>query len=110
VPLHFTAFHPDFKLMDVPPTPLTTLSRARQQALKAGIHHVYTGNVYDVEGQSTTCASCGRLLIERDGYDLGRWNLDTKGCCTFCGARLAGHFDSEPGHWGARRQALFIRP
>lgn len=108
VPLHFTAFHPDFKMLDVPSTPAATLSHARQQALKAGIHHVYTGNVYDVVGQSTTCASCGRLLIERSGYTLGRWNLTASGCCKFCGVRLAGHFDPEPGRWGAHRKPLFI--
>jgi pyruvate formate lyase activating enzyme len=108
VPLHFTAFHPDFKMEDVPSTPASTLSRARQQGLKAGIHHVYTGNVYDVVGQSTTCASCGRLLIERSWHHLGRWNLRADGCCKFCGAHLAGHFDPEPGHWGARRKPLFI--
>ena len=107
-PLHFSAFHPDFKMMDTPPTPASTLSRARQQALKAGILHVYTGNVYDVEGQSTTCASCGRLLIERIGYHLGQWNLDAKGCCQFCGARLAGHFEAEPGHWDARRRRFVM--
>jgi pyruvate formate lyase activating enzyme len=109
VPLHFTAFHPDFKMLNVPSTPASTLTRARQQALKAGIYHVYTGNVYDIVGQSTTCASCGQLLIERDGYHLGRWNLTASGCCKFCGARLVGHFDPEPGRWGAHRKPLFIR-
>ncbi len=109
VPLHFTAFHPDFKMMDVSPTPAATLTRARQQALAAGIHHVYTGNVYDVEGQSTLCASCGRLLIERSGYHLDRWNLTANSGCKFCGARLAGCFDPEPGHWGAHRKPLVIR-
>lgn len=108
VPLHFTAFHPDFKMMDVPPTPASTLSRARQQALAAGIHHVFTGNVHDVMGQSTTCPSCGHLLIERNWYHLGRWNLTADGCCQSCGTRLNGHFDPEPGHWGSRRRRLFI--
>jgi pyruvate formate lyase activating enzyme len=108
VPLHFTAFHPDFKMMDVPPTRAATLSRAHQQALAAGIHHVYTGNVYDVKGQSTSCASCGHLLIERNRYNLGQWNLDQMGGCKFCGARLAGRFDPEPGRWGAHRRQLFI--
>jgi pyruvate formate lyase activating enzyme len=96
-------------MMDVPSTPKSTLTRARQQALKAGIHHVYSGNVYDVVGQSTTCASCGHLLIERSWYQLGRWNLTASGCCKFCGERLAGHFNPEPGHWGAHRKPLFIR-
>jgi pyruvate formate lyase activating enzyme len=109
VPLHFTAFHPDFKMLDIPSTPTSTLTRARQQALNAGIHHVYTGNVYDVEGQSTACASCGCLLIERSGYTLGQWNLGTDGRCKFCGARLAGHFDPQPGRWGVHRKPLFMR-
>jgi pyruvate formate lyase activating enzyme len=108
VPLHFTAFHPDFKLLDVPPTPAATLSRARRQALQAGIHHVYTGNIPGVEGQSTICASCGRLLIERNWYSLGQWNLDKNGCCNFCGTRLAGHFASQPGRWGGRRRPLMM--
>lgn len=85
VPLHLAAFHPDFKMMDVAPTPAAILTRARRQALRAGIHHVYTGNVDDVRGQSTTCASCGRLLIERSGYTLGRWNLTADGRCKFVG-------------------------
>jgi len=106
VPLHFTAFHPDFKMRDVPHTPASTLVRARTQALAAGLHYVYTGNVHDQAGQSTYCAECGKLLIERDWYELGRWNLDARGGCAFCGARLAGYFDPRPGRWGARRQQV----
>ncbi len=109
VPLHFTAFHPDFKMLDTPPTPPATLSRARKQALEAGIHHVYTGNVWDKAGQSTYCARCGKLLIERNWYNLGAWNLDEAGCCKFCGAKLAGHFDPRPGRWGSRRERVVIR-
>lgn len=105
VPLHFTAFHPDFKLVDVPATPPETLTRARQQALSLGMSHVYTGNVHDARGQSTYCASCGELLIERDWYTLGTWNL-RDGCCAKCDARLAGRFDPQPGTWGARRKRL----
>ena len=108
-PLHFTAFHPDFKLTDSPPTPPETLSRARQQAKAAGLHHVYTGNVHDAEGQSTYCAGCGTLLIERDWYQLGIWKLDDGGHCTHCGTALAGQFDPEPGTWGPRRQRVVIR-
>jgi pyruvate formate lyase activating enzyme len=109
VPLHFTAFHPDFKLTDTDPTPSATLRRARQQALQAGLHHVYTGNVHDAAGQSTYCAGCGRLLIERDGYALGEWRLDAEGCCCSCRHRLAGHFDPRPGTWGPRRQRLVVQ-
>jgi len=108
VPLHFTAFHPDFKMMDVPHTPPATLRRARQQALSAGLHYVYTGNVQDMIGQSTFCGSCKELIIERDWYELGRWNLDQAGKCRACGVLLPGHFDPQPGQWGARRQRVII--
>lgn len=108
VPLHFSAFHPDFKMQDVPPTPPATLKRAREQALAAGLRHVYTGNVHDPAGQSTYCASCGALVIERDWYTLGRYELDEAGRCLSCGHRLAGRFEREPGRWGSRRRRLFI--
>ena len=75
VPWHFTAFHPDFKMLNKPRTPHKTLERARQIALSKGLHYVYTGNVHDVEGSSTWCPGCGELLIERDWYELGEWNL-----------------------------------
>lgn len=107
-PLHFTAFHPDFKLQDVPRTPPETLSRARRQALTAGLRHVYTGNVYDKSGQSTYCTGCGHLLIERNWYTLGDWNLTANGVCRFCGTPLAGHFAAAPDQWGARRQQINI--
>jgi pyruvate formate lyase activating enzyme len=108
VPLHFTAFHPDFKLRDAPPTPPATLCRAREQARRAGLRHVYTGNVHDREGQSTYCSICGELLIGRDWYELGEWRLDTQGGCRSCSALLQGRFDSQPAHWGARRQRIRI--
>jgi len=92
VPLHFSAFHPDFKMRDVPPTPLSTLQRARAQALAAGLHHVYTGNVHDSEGDTTFCAGCGAALIRRDWYQLLEYRLGADGCCPDCGTRLAGHF------------------
>lgn len=110
VPLHFSAFHPDFKMMDVPPTPPSTLNKARRIAKDAGLHHVYTGNVHDPEGESTYCSSCNSLLIERNWYELGKWNLDKNGCCTFCGTWLSGHFDPEPGSWGSRRLPVYINP
>jgi pyruvate formate lyase activating enzyme len=108
VPLHFTAFHPDFKMMDIPHTPAPTLKRARRQALEAGLHHVYTGNVDDVAGQSTCCASCGQMLIERNWYNLGQWKLDSAGCCKYCRAQLAGCFEAKPGRWGSRRRRVAI--
>jgi pyruvate formate lyase activating enzyme len=108
VPLHFTAFHPDFKLKDAPATPRETLRRARVQAQRAGIRHVYTGNVQDPEGQSTCCPDCGETVIERDGYEVGVWRLDDQGACRSCGTLLAGRFDPKPGGWGARRQRVEI--
>jgi pyruvate formate lyase activating enzyme len=103
VPLHFTAFHPDWKLRDRPPTPPQTLTRARAIARTNGIHHAYTGNVHDRDGQSTWCHACGAPLIERDWYELGAWNLTPDGHCVACGARCAGVFETGPGSWGARR-------
>jgi pyruvate formate lyase activating enzyme len=108
VPLHFSAFHPDFKLLDVEPTPAATLSRAREQARAAGLHHVFTGNVSDPGGQSTYCPSCKTLLIERDWYALGTWAL-AHGRCAHCGTAIAGRFDDEPGRWGARRRPVSVR-
>jgi pyruvate formate lyase activating enzyme len=103
VPMHFTAFHPDFKMLDHPPTPPETLTRARRIALANGLRYAYTGNVSDVRGQSTYCHACGAVLIERDWYALGDWNLTPDGRCAACGARCAGVFEGEPGRWGARR-------
>jgi pyruvate formate lyase activating enzyme len=103
VPMHFTAFHPDWKMLDRPPTPKRTLTRAREIALGNGIRYAYTGNVHDVHGQSTRCSGCGHLLIERDWYELGRWGLDPDGRCERCGEPCAGVFEEHPGRWGARR-------
>jgi pyruvate formate lyase activating enzyme len=103
VPLHFTAFHPDWKMMDKPHTPAATLTRARRIALGNGLRYVYTGNVHDPAGSSTWCPACGALLIERDWYALGRWQLDAGGACLGCGTQLPGVFDGPPGAWGPRR-------
>lgn len=102
VPLHFSAFHPAYRMLDVPPTPAATLIRAREQALAAGLRYVYTGNIRNPEGEATYCATCGGLLIERDWYRLGRWNLDRQGRCNRCGATLPGRFEPQPGRWGRR--------
>lgn len=107
VPLHFTAFHPDYKMRDTPATSPSSLTRARQIALNNGLHYVYTGNVHDSEGGSSWCPDCASLLIERDWYQLGHCGLDDHGRCANCGARLAGHFDPQPGQWG--RQRLRVR-
>jgi pyruvate formate lyase activating enzyme len=103
VPLHFSAFHPDFKLRQVPPTPPETLARARRQALAAGLRHVYTGNVHDLEGDATLCPGCGATLIARDWYQLLDYRLTPDGRCLSCGASIAGHFDPAPGRFGRRR-------
>jgi len=113
VPLHFTAFHPDFKLTDRGNTPAATLSRARKHAVDAGLRYVYTGNVVDRDGQSTWCPECSELLIERDRYDLGRWNVRAMGeeqiaHCRTCGATVPGRFEEQPGSWGSKRRRLTI--
>jgi len=103
VPMHFTAFHPDWKMTDHLPTPPQTLSRARAIALRNGVHYAYTGNVHDAAGGSTYCPGCGSRVIQRDWYELGEWGLDATGSCAKCHARIAGVFEAAPGTWGARR-------
>lgn len=105
VPLHLTAFHPDFKMMEYPSTPAATLVRARRQALERGLHHVYTGNVVDPAGQSTFCPGCGVRVIERDWYEIGEYRLKGNACAA-CGHQVAGHFEGTPGHWGRRRMPV----
>ena len=105
VPWHFTAFHPDFKMLDRPPTPSASLERARGIARAKGLKYVYAGNVHDRAGGSTWCPSCGALLIERDWFELGVYDLDGNRCRK-CGGEIAGHFERQPGTWGARRQPV----
>ncbi len=106
VPHHFTAFHPDWKMRDTPSTPPETLTKAREIAMANGIRYAYTGNVHDTAGGSTYCHQCSELLIERNWYQLGQWCIDGQGCCTHCGALVAGRFEAEPGNWGAKRQPI----
>jgi pyruvate formate lyase activating enzyme len=111
VPLHFTAFHPDWKMLDKPTTSGHTLTRCREIALKNGLDFVYTGNVYDPQGASTWCPGCGAVLIERAGYTLGRWNIEIRdghAACATCGHAIAGVFEERPGTWGSRRQPVYI--
>ena len=103
VPLHFTAFHPDFKLTDTPPTPPATLTRARRIALAQGLRHVYTGNVHDVDGGTTRCTGCGKAVIERDWYEILGYALDDSGACLACGTPLAGRFARFEQPFGSRR-------
>ncbi|MCH8215604.1 MAG: AmmeMemoRadiSam system radical SAM enzyme [Planctomycetes bacterium] len=113
VPLHFTAFHPDFKLRDLPPTPPETLTRARRIARETGLHYVYTGNVHDKAGASTYCPHCGRMVIGRDWYVLSDWHVTDRGECAHCQTPIAGLAREQgrcpgPGDWGAKRQPLQI--
>jgi pyruvate formate lyase activating enzyme len=103
VPMHFTAFHPDYKMLDRPPTPPKSLSRARRIALTNGVRYAYTGNVRDEGGGSTYCHKCGRRLIGRDWYIITEWHLTDDGRCRSCGTPCAGVFDGPAGKWGARR-------
>jgi pyruvate formate lyase activating enzyme len=108
VPLHFTAFHPDFKMLDTPHTPPATLTRARDMALRNGLHYVYTGNVHDADGSSTYCPGCRRLVVERDWYVLGAYRLTDDGHCQHCGTAIPGRFDGRPGRWGAHRRPVWL--
>ena len=108
VPLHFSAFHPDFHLLDHPPTPLATLQRARTIARGNGLRHVYIGNLRNDEGSSTFCTSCGERVIGRVGYQVTVWALTEKGACKACGASCVGRFDGMPGTWGNRRLPIEI--
>jgi pyruvate formate lyase activating enzyme len=108
VPLHFTAFHPDWKMRETKPTPPATLKMARRIGKEEGLRHVYTGNIHDPAGQSTYCHHCGALLIERDWYNLGAWNLTASGSCSSCGAPCAGVFAQVAGRWGRRRAAVNV--
>ncbi len=106
VPLHFTAFHPDWKMRDKDRTSTAILTRSRNIAINNGLRYVYTGNVHDLEGGSTYCHQCKGLLIARDWYQLGEWNLTAEANCQHCGAACAGVFEGEAGKWGAKRQSV----
>jgi pyruvate formate lyase activating enzyme len=108
VPLHFSAFHPDHKMSDVPPTPIATLVRARDIALREGLHHVYTGNVHYRDGDTTRCPGCSATLIERDWYRIDKYRVTAQGHCPDCGLHLAGRFDTQAGHFGRRRIPIAI--
>ena len=112
VPVHFSAFHPDHRMLDVPPTPPATLRRARRIALDAGLRYAYTGNVHDVEGDTTWCPGCGRALVVRDWYDLRAWHLgvDAAGAarCPDCHTVIAGRFEATPGRFGPQRIPIHI--
>ena len=103
VPLHFTAFHPDWKMREFPATPPATLRRARALALEAGLHYVYTGNVHDAEGGTTYCPECHAELVVRDWYDIPLYHLTDGGRCPCCNTAIAGRFEKFAPPFGARR-------
>lgn len=109
IPLHFSAFHPDYRMMDTPPTPPATLQRARDIALSAGIRYVYTGNIHDEKGGSTYCHHCGVRVMGRDWYEITAWNLTEYGKCKSCGTPCAGVFDGAAGNWGRKRLPLNLQ-
>ena len=109
VPIHFSAFHPDYKMRDRPRTSPETLRRARAIALEAGVRYAYVGNVHDPECDATYCHGCGVQLIARDWYELGAWHLSDQGECRRCGTRCAGVFDGPPGDWGRQRRPVRLR-
>jgi pyruvate formate lyase activating enzyme len=108
VPIHFSAFHPDWRMLDRPPTPPAILSRARRIALDNGLRYAYTGNVHDRDGDTTFCHGCGAPVIVRDWYEILGWHLTEDGCCEHCGSKCAGIFEGPPGHWGSRRQPVSL--
>jgi pyruvate formate lyase activating enzyme len=108
VPLHFTAFHPDYKMRDVAPTPPATLSRARRIALDNGLRYVYTGNVHDTDGGTTTCLGCGNPAVVRDWYVIRRYDLTDDGRCTECQMPIPGRYAGPAGHWGSRRLPVHL--
>jgi pyruvate formate lyase activating enzyme len=108
VPLHFSAFHPDWRMRDVPGTPAATLDLARRIAKRAGLRHVYTGNTHDESGQSTYCHACGSCIVGRNWYEITSWALNENGCCQSCGVRCPGVFEERPGLWGARRMSIAL--
>ncbi len=109
VPVHFTAFHPDWKMLDKPDTPAATLAMARRVALANGLRYAYVGNVHDPERDSTACHACGERLIGRDWYELTGWGLTGDGRCESCGTPCAGVFDGAPGRWGRKRRPVRLR-
>ena len=109
VPMHFTAFHPDYRMLDKDNTPPATLTRARRIAMENGVRYAYTGNVHDGEGGSTYCPSCKTPLIGRDWYDLTGWNIQQGGHCASCGTAIAGVFEQQAGTWGRKRQPVRLR-
>jgi pyruvate formate lyase activating enzyme len=109
VPLHFTAFHPAFKMLDVPQTPPKTVIRAREIALKNGIRYAFTGNISDIKGSSTYCHHCHERIIERSGYTISEYHLNAEGLCAFCKTKCNGVFEKTIGTWSGARQPIVMK-
>ena len=103
VPLHFSAFHPDYKLNDLPATSIETLIQARKIALNSGLRYVYTGNVHYPERDTTYCFSCGSELIVRDWYEIRKYRLTAEGRCENCNATIAGRYERFSSQFGRHR-------
>jgi pyruvate formate lyase activating enzyme len=108
VPLHFTAFHPDYKLNDLPGTPPSTLARARDIALGEGLRYVYTGNVHDTQGGTTFCSGCKTAMIVRDWHRILLYRVSPDGRCLDCGTALPGRFEKFEKAFGSRRIPIRI--
>ncbi len=106
VPMHFTAFHPEWRMLDTPSTPPATCKRARTIARANGVRYAYTGNIVDSDGGTTYCHVCDAAVVRRAGYDIVGWGLDVQGCCQQCGTPCAGRFEPHHGTWGSRRQPV----
>jgi pyruvate formate lyase activating enzyme len=103
VPLHFSAFHPDWKMQDVERTPAATLTRAREIARLAGLNYVYTGNVHDETGGSTYCPSCEKAVVRRDWYNIKGYHLTDEGACQSCGTAIPGRYQKFSKAFGPKR-------
>lgn len=108
IPLHFSAFHPDYRLTQRPATSHSSLKQAWNIARKNGIKHVYLGNVQDNAHSATYCSNCGKLLISRIGYTLDQWHLNAEGHCKYCDCVIPGVFEDQPGNWGNRYERIRI--
>ncbi len=108
IPLHFSAFHPDYKLMNRPATSHHSLLKAKQIASENGIEYIYLGNVQDSDNASTYCSQCHKKLIGRQHYQLTDWQIDNKGNCVSCGKIIPGKFETTPGNWGNRYERIRI--
>ncbi len=107
-PLHFSAFHPDYKLMTHPATTHTSLLKAKRIAVTNGLKYIYLGNVHDPENASTRCPVCTKQLIGRVGYTITEWHLDERGFCDSCGHTLPGSFEASPGTWGNQYRRILV--